>query len=82
MKSFLHKPEPLLVRNVNGLKPLLNRLPALHELNLNQTLNTIVSCRVCYGHGHIYTRNSKFGTLHKTHCLHCNGSREMSNREL
>ena len=49
MSIFSEKSQPLLVNNVNRIKPLINTMPQLSALNLNQTLNTEVVCRVCRG---------------------------------
>ena len=81
MSIFSEKSQPLLVNNVNRIKPLINTMPQLSALNLNQTLNTEVVCRVCRGKRIHYIRNQEIGTLQISHCLHCNGSGVMSNRE-
>ena len=81
MSIFSEKSQPLLVNNVNRIKPLINTMPALSTLNLNQTLNTEVVRRVCRGKRIHYIRNQEIGTIQISHCLHCNGSGVMSNRE-
>jgi hypothetical protein len=81
LSIFSKKSEPLLVNNVNRIKPLINTMPELSALNLNQTLNTEVVCRVCRGKRVVYIRNQEVGTIQISHCIHCNGSGVMSNRE-
>ena len=80
MSVFSGKSQPLLINNVNRVKPKFWDMPELHTMNLRQTLNTTVVCRVCRGQRVHYIRNKETGTLQKSHCLHCNGSGEMSNR--
>ena len=80
MSVFSQKSQPLLINNVNRVKPKFWDMPELHTMNLRQTLNTTVVCRVCRGQRVHYIRNKETGTLQKSHCLHCNGSGEMSNR--
>ena len=80
MSVFSEKSQPLLINNVNRVKPKFWDMPELHTMNLRQTLNTTVVCRVCRGQRVHYIRNRETGTLQKSHCLHCNGSGEMSNR--
>ena len=80
MSFFSNKSEPLLVNNVNRIKPKLWSMPELHTMNLRQTLNTTVVCRVCRGKRVNYIRNQEAGTIQKSHCMHCKGSGEMSNR--
>ena len=80
MSVFSGKSQPLLINNVNRVKPKFWDMPELHTMNLRQTLNTTVVCRVCRGERVHYIRNRETGTLQKSHCLHCNGSGEMSNR--
>ncbi len=80
MSVFSEKSQPLLINNVNRVKPKFWDMPELHTMNLRQTLNTTVVCRVCRGQRVHYIRNKETGTLQKSHCLHCNGSGEMSNR--
>ena len=77
MSAFSHQFAPLYLNNYNRIKPLIHRLPPLSELTMASTLNTIVRCRVCYGQGKTFIRN----TLQESHCPRCNGSGEMSNRE-
>ena len=81
MSVFSGKSQPLLINNVNRVKPKFWDMPELHTMNLRQTLNTTVVCRVCRGERVHYIRNRETGTLQKSHCLHCNGSGEMSNHE-
>ena len=81
MSVFSQKSQPLLINNVNRVKPKFWDMPELHTMNLRQTLNTTVVCRVCRGQRVHYIRNRETGTLQKSHCLHCNGSGEMSNHE-
>ena len=81
MSFFSNKSEPLLVNNVNRIKPKFWSMPELHTMNLRQTLNTQVVCRVCRGETVTYIRNQEAGTIQKSHCMHCKGSGEMSNRE-
>ena len=80
MSFFSNKSEPLLVNNVNRVKPKFWSMPELHTMNLRQTLNTTVVCRVCRGERVTYIRNQEAGTIQKSHCMHCKGSGEMSNR--
>ena len=80
MSVFSEKSQPLLINNVNRVKPKFWDMPELHTMNLRQTLNTTVVCRVCRGQRVHYIRNKETGTLQKSHCMHCNGSGEMSNR--
>ena len=80
MSVFSGKSQPLLINNLNRIKPKFWDMPELHTMNLRQTLNTTVVCRVCRGQRVHYIRNRETGTLQKSHCLHCNGSGEMSNR--
>ena len=80
MSIFSGKSQPLLINNLNRIKPKFWDMPELHTMNLRQTLNTTVVCRVCRGQRVHYIRNRETGTLQKSHCLHCNGSGEMSNR--
>jgi len=80
MSVFSEKSQPLLINNVNRVKPKFWDMPELHTMNLRQTLNTTVVCRVCRGQRVHYIRNKETGTLQKSHCIHCNGSGEMSNR--
>ena len=80
MSVFSGKSQPLLINNVNRVKPKFWDMPELHTMNLRQTLNTTVVCRVCRGQRVHYIRNKETGTLQKSHCMHCNGSGEMSNR--
>jgi len=85
MSFFSGKSEPLLVNNVNRIKPKFwsmpeLTLPELYTMNLRQTLDTMVTCRVCRGKRVTYIRNRETGTLQKSHCMHCKGSGEMSNR--
>ena len=80
MSFFSNKSEPLLVNNVNRVKPKFWSMPELHTMNLRQTLNAQVVCRVCRGKRVNYIRNQKAGTIQKSHCMHCKGSGEMSNR--
>ena len=80
MSFFSEKSQPLLINNLNRVKPKFWDMPKLHTMNLRQTLNTTVVCRVCRGERVHYIRNRETGTLQKSHCLHCNGSGEMSNR--
>jgi len=80
MSIFSGKSQPLLINNVNRVKPKFWDMPELHTMNLRQTLDTTVVCRVCRGQRVHYIRNRETGTLQKSHCLHCNGSGEMSNR--
>ena len=79
MSIFSGKSQPLLINNLNRIKPKFWDMPELHTMNLRQTLNTTVVCRVCRGQRVHYIRNRETGTLQKSHCLHCNGSGEMSN---
>ena len=81
MSVFSEKSQPLLINNVNRVKPKFWDMPELHTMNLRSTLNTQVTCRVCRGQRVHYIRNRETGTLQKSHCLHCNGSGEMSNHE-
>ena len=69
-----------MVKNVNRV-PIAREfvLPQLHEMNLSQTLNTVVACRVCRGNGIHYTRNKQTGIVNKIKCLHCSGDRTMQN---
>ena len=80
MSFFSNKSEPLLVNNLNRIKPKFWSMPELHTMNLRQTLNTQVVCRVCRGERVTYIRNQEAGTIQKSHCMHCKGSGEMSNR--
>ena len=80
MSVFSEKSQPLLINNVNRVKPKFWDMPELQTMNLRQTLNTTVVCRVCRGQRVHYIRNKETGTLQKSHCIHCNGSGEMSNR--
>ena len=80
MSFFSNKSEPLLVNNLNRIKPKFWSMPELHTMNLRQTLNTTVVCRVCRGKRVTYIRNQEAGTIQKSHCMHCKGSGEMSNR--
>jgi len=81
MSFFSNKSEPLLVNNVNRIKPKLWSMPELYTMNLSQTLNTTVACRVCRKNRITFIRNREAGTWQKSHCMHCKGSGEMSNRE-
>ena len=81
MSVFSQKSQPLLVNNVNRIKPLFHTMPELSTMNLRSTLNTTVVCRVCRGKRVHYIRNRETNSLQTSHCLHCNGSGEMSNRE-
>ena len=80
MSFFSNKSEPLLVNNVNRIKPKFWSMPELHTMNLRQTLDTTVVSRVCRGERITYIRNKEAGTIQKSHCMHCKGSGEMSNR--
>jgi hypothetical protein len=79
--SFFSKAEPLLIANVNRIKPLIRNMPELYTLNLSQTLLTDVCCRVCRGKRITYIRNRESGSMQISYCMHCNGSGRMSNRE-
>ena len=81
MSVFSEKSQPLLINNVNRVKPKFWDMPELHTMNLRSTLDTTVVCRVCRGQRVHYIRNRETGTLQKSHRLHCNGSGEMSNHE-
>ena len=81
MSFFSNKSEPLLLNNYNRIKPLIHSIPQLNELNLSQVLNSEVVCRVCRGKRVHYVRNQEVNTLKISHCLHCNGSGVMTNRE-
>ena len=77
--SVYKKPEPLLVSNVNRLRPLIKDLPRLQDLNLTQVLSSEVTCRVCYGKRVVAIRDRKYGSISYSHCLHCNGLGTMRN---
>ena len=83
MPSFLglHKPNPIEINNPNRLSCFIKTMPRLEDLSLTQVLNSDVTCRVCRGQRMIATRNRYTHKMYFSHCLHCNGSGRMSNRE-
>ncbi len=76
--SFFKKAEPLLVRNLPRNFKYSPVMKQLHELNLSQTLNTEVACRVCRGTRINYVKNSA-GIISCNHCFNCGGTGTMLN---
>jgi len=67
-----------LVQGLNGklrYEPILET-PNFKKLTIAQTLNTVVTCRVCRGKGKIMNEDS-IGYLTETLCHNCGGSKKM-----
>ena len=61
------------------LKPLYTRIPNISDLKLNQTLKTIVVCRVCRGERVVAVKSDTCETFTYTKCFNCNGTGMMEN---
>jgi len=77
--SSNHTAEPVIIKRLDKMAPLIHQMPELSALNLTQVLNSEVTCRVCRGQRVVCVRSRHNNKLSYTHCLNCLGSGRMRN---